>query len=163
MLIIDDLGLSHSYSENAKLLPKMLTTHESGELIRRAALKLGVIPEPEYIVHNQNTGNKRKIDWVWLDALTRSPVAAFEIEGADCPQVAVDKDIESLSSIICPFKYVFLYQARRDTALDCLEIMESNITELRSLNIEIIYDIHMMNGGMDKLLEEVESDLKVAY
>lgn len=163
MLNTSYLGKSHLYSKSPHLLPKMLTTHESGELIRRAALKLGLIPEPEYIVLNQNTGNKKKIDWVWLDALTRSPVAAFEIEGADCPQVAVDKDIESLSAIICPFKYVFLYQAREDIALKCRGAMEGNITELQSRSIKIIYDLPMMSGGIDELIEEVARELGVTY
>jgi len=162
MLKIDDLGLSHTYSENDRAEPGMLTVHEAGELIRRAGLELGLIPKPEHQVPSDITKTgKRLIDWVWFDQKSSKAVAAFEIEGANCRQEPVDKDLDSLGNIECPFKIVFLYQARRDSTLPRSGFMEKNIDRLNRDNIRIKYDVDMMNGEMDDLILEVGKKLKI--
>ena len=157
MIYTEDLGLSFAHAKNELLKPGMLTLHEAGELIRRAALELGFIPISEHQVPSKITESGfRYVDWVWCDPDTRSIVAAFEIEGADCPASTVDKDIDSLGDLDCLFKFVFLYQARKDGVLGCKEAMGTRVTDLRDKGIKAVYDIEMMAGGMKALIHEIK-------
>ncbi len=157
MIYTEDLGLSFAHAKNELLKPGMLTLHESGELIRRAALKLGLIPVSEYQVPSRSKEKGvRRVDWVWCDPDARSIVAAFEIEGADCPASTVDKDIDSLGDLDCLFKFVFLYQARKDDVLVCKKVMETRVADLSEKSIKTVYDIEMMAGGMKALIDEIK-------
>lgn len=146
----EGLGNSHIYTDNTKIEPNMLTLHELGELIRRQGLELDLRPVAEHPVPSKETvKGKRYIDWVWKDS-NGKVVAAFEIEGANCGQQAVDKDSDSLGNIKCKFKAVLLYQVRKDTHLKLSDKIEDKFKELKKKRITLWKDTDLMVDELER-------------
>jgi len=143
-----DLGKSCDYAKNDAIKPGMLTLHELGELIRRQGLELDLRPVAEHPVPSKETvKGKRYIDWVWKDS-NGKVVAAFEIEGANCGQQAVDKDSDSLGNIKCKFKAVLLYQVRKDTHLKLSDNIEKEFKKLKKKRITLWKDTELMEDEL---------------
>ncbi len=154
----DDLGQTYKYAANDKITPHMLTLHELGELIRRMGIQLGFRPVAEHQVSSKQTKSKKRyIDWVWKDAKTNKVIAAFEIEGANCGMPAVNKDSNSLCAAKCKFKYVLLYQARKDKRLTLRDDIKKEFKKLTSKRIKLLLDTDLMDGGIDKFMEPFQT------
>lgn len=147
----NDLGQTHELANNDKITEHMLTKHELGELIRRAGIHLGFRPITEYRVRIDQT-QSRDIDWVWLNTKTNKIIAAFEIEGADCGNTEVSKDLESLGNIDAGFKAVLLFQARKDEYLKPKDITINKFKGLITENIQLFFDTDLMDELEDFLL-----------
>jgi hypothetical protein len=144
----EDLGNSYDDAENDAIKRDMLTLHELGELIRRLGLKLELRPVAEHPVPSKETvKGKRYIDWVWKDSKGKV-VTAFEIEGANCGQQAVDKDADSLGNIKCKFKAVLLYQVRKDNHLKLSNNIEKEFNKLKKKHITLWKDTELMEDEL---------------
>ncbi len=154
----DDLGQSYKYVDNDKITPHMLTLHELGELIRRMGIQLGFRPVPEHqVTSDQTKTGKRYIDWVWKDAKTNKVIAAFEIEGANCGMPAVNKDSNSLGAIRCKFKYVLLYQARKDKHLKLKAEIKKELKKLTSKKITLLLDTDLMGSDIKEFMKQFKT------
>ena len=88
-------------------LQGQLTLHEVGEVLRRAALTAGLVPDAEVKLK----GWTRRIDWRWCarnpDGSLGKTVAVFEIEGRDVERTknpkkklkGIEKDFQSMDAV----------------------------------------------------------------
>ena len=89
-LTFDDLG---HYPNDGHGVPRGLTLHELGELLRRLGRSAGFEVQTEF---KCTPSQKDAIDWVWRHA--GRVVAAFEIEGRDTDKKSYVNDIRKLTS-----------------------------------------------------------------
>ena len=114
-----ELGRYRVSSGAGQVAPGQLNAHDTGELIRRAGLEAGLVPEAGLELRGP-IGPIGKIDWAWFGEERDVPRVAFAIEGCGVMskryRSRLDRACESLDRCGASMKIIVLFQVDRGRA-----------------------------------------------